>query len=107
MRILFDQGTPAPLRRHLHPHTVDTTAERDWSTATNGDLLKLAETDGYEVFITTDQNLRYQQNLPGRKLGIVVLMTASWPRIQKHIPEIVVAISGAQGGGYIEVAISR
>ena len=73
----------------------------------NGDLLKLAEADGYEVFVTTDQNLRYQQNLTGRQLGIVVLTTTSWPRIQQHISEIIVAISSVHGGGYVEVIIHR
>ncbi len=105
MRILFDQGTPAPLRRHLHPHPVDTTAERDWSTISNGELLKCAEEDGYEVFITTDQNLRYQQNLTGRRIGIVVLMATSWPRTQQHIPEILAAINNVLGGGYEEIAM--
>lgn len=105
MRILFDQGTPVPLRRHLHPYVVDTTAEREWSMVTNGDLLKLAENDGYDVFVTTDQNLRYQQNLTGRKLGLVVLMSTSWPRIQKQIPDITSAIVHVAGGGYEEVFI--
>ncbi len=105
MRILLDQGTPAPLRRHLHPSKVDTTAEMGWSTVTNGDLLKLAEDNGYEVFVTTDQNLRYQQNLTERKMGIVVLMSTSWPRIQQRIPEILGAISTVEGGGYEEVPI--
>lgn len=105
MRILFDQGTPAPLRRHLHPDTVDTTGELGWSTVSNGDLLKLAEDNGYEVFVTTDQNLRYQQNLTGRRMGIVVLLTTSWPRIQKRIPAVLAAISVAHGGGYEEVII--
>lgn len=106
MRILFDQGTPAPLRRHLHPHLVDTTAERGWSTISNGDLLKLAESDGYEVFITTDQNLRYQQNLTGRKLKIVVLMGTSWSKIQTKIVVILAAISSANDGGYIEISLT-
>lgn len=105
MKILFDQGTPAPLRRHLHPHPVDTTAERGWSTVSNGDLLKLAEAEGYEVFITTDQNLRYQQNLVGRRLGIVVLMATSWPRTQQHIPAILAAVSNVVGGGYEEILL--
>lgn len=105
MRILFDQGTPVPLRRHLHPGTVDTTHGMGWSTVTNGDLLKLAEDNGYDIFVTTDQNLRYQQNLGGRRMGIVVLMSTSWPRIQRRIPEILVAISAAQGGGYEEVIV--
>jgi len=105
MRILFDQGTPAPLRGHLYPHPVDTTAERGWSVISNGELLKLAEEDGYEVFITTDQNLRYQQNLSGRRLGIVVLMATSWPRTKKRIPEILAAVSHVVGGGYEEVQL--
>ncbi len=105
MRILFDQGTPAPLRRHLRPHPVDTTAERGWSAVSNGELLKLAEDEGYEVFITTDQNLRCQQNLSGRSLGIVVLMAASWPRMKQHVPEILAAASRVRAGGYEEVPL--
>lgn len=105
MRILFDQGTPAPLRHHLRPHTVDTVAERDWSLLTNGDLLRSAEQDGYDILITTDQNLSYQQNLAGRRLGIVVLMKASWPKIQQRIPDVVAAIARAAGGGYEEVNV--
>lgn len=105
MRILFDQGTPAPLRRYLRPYPVDTTAERGWSTISNGDLLKLAEDEGYDVFITTDQNLRYQQNLIGRRLGIVVLMATSWPRAKQRVPEILAAVNLVLGGGYEEVPL--
>lgn len=47
MRVLFDQGTPAPLRKHLHPHPVDTTAELEWSMISNGELLKRAEDAGH------------------------------------------------------------
>jgi hypothetical protein len=60
MRILFDQGTPAPLRRSLTGHIVTTVFERGWSTLQNGDLLDAAEQASYDVFITTDQSLRYQ-----------------------------------------------
>ena len=63
MRILFDQGTPVPLRGFLHPHPVDTAAELGWSTLTNGNLIAAAEREGFDVIITTDQNLKYQQNL--------------------------------------------
>ena len=56
MKILFDQGTPVPLRRHLHPHTVDTAAELGWSGLQNGDLLSSAEGKGYDLIVTTDQN---------------------------------------------------
>ncbi|MEP7200198.1 MAG: hypothetical protein ABI874_10295 [Chloroflexota bacterium] len=105
MKILFDQDTPAPLRRHLRPHAIDTTAERGWSSVMNGDLLNLAEDDGYVVFVTTDQNLRYQQNLTGRTMGIVVLMSTSWPRIQYAVSEVVAAVSRVAGGGYEEVEV--
>jgi hypothetical protein len=84
---------------------VDTTAECGWSTISNGELLKLAEEGGYEVFVTTDQNLRYQQNLNGRRLGIVVLMTTSWPRMKQHVPEIQAAVNKVMGGGYEEVPL--
>lgn len=60
MKILFDQGTPAPLRRHLAGHSIDIAYERRWSNLSNGDLLEAAERDGYQLLITTDQNLRYQ-----------------------------------------------
>lgn len=105
MRILFDQGTPAPQRRHLHPNPVDTTAERGWSMISNGELLQRAEEEGYEVFITTDQGIRYQQNLTGRRIGIVVLMATSWPRTRQHIPAILQAVSNVVGGGFEEVPL--
>lgn len=105
MRILFDQGTPVPLRRHLHPRSVDTTAEMGWSELTNGDLLAAAEEAGFGILITTDQNLRYQQNLAQRKIGILVLMTTSWPRIQEKIGDVVAALNDLPPGGYTEVKI--
>jgi predicted nuclease of predicted toxin-antitoxin system len=81
MRILFDQGAPHPLRHCLSNHDVETCQERGWSEVENGALLELAEREGFDVFVTTDQDLRYQQNLAGRRLAIVVLMSASWPRM--------------------------
>jgi len=83
MRILFDQGTPVPLRRCLSGHVVATTYELGWSTVANGDLIRLAEQEGYELLITTDTNLRYQQNLKKRNLAILELSTTSWPRIRQ------------------------
>ena len=61
MRILFDQGTPLPLRRVLSAHSIETAWQRGWSEISNGELLTAAELAGFDVFITTDQNLRYQQ----------------------------------------------
>ena len=78
MRILFDQGTPVPLRDHLVGHVIETAFELGWSTLENGALLAAAE-DSFNLLITTDQKLRYQQNLAGRNLSILVLMSTSWP----------------------------
>lgn len=78
MLILFDQGTPVPLRTFLLQHTVKTTAEQGWSTLANGKLLDAAEAAGFEVLVTTDKNLPHQQNLARRKLAIVVLGNAQW-----------------------------
>jgi hypothetical protein len=77
MRILLDQGTPAPLRAALVGHVVVTAYERGWSTMTNGALLDAALEDGFDLILSTDQNIRYQQNLVGRPLAILVLPTTS------------------------------
>jgi len=77
VRILFDQGTPVPLRDSLTQHEVSTTYERGWSKLRNGELLDGAEREGFELLITTDSNLRYQQNLSARRLAIVVLLSTS------------------------------
>jgi hypothetical protein len=105
VRILFDQGTPAPLRKHLPNHDVSTAYERGWSRLRNGDLLNAAERDGYDVFVKTNRNLTYQQNLSRRQLAIVVLTTTSWPRIQRAIAQVVRAIDDASIPGWIEVPI--
>jgi hypothetical protein len=76
MRVLFDQATPLPIAPYLGGHSVLTAAQQGWATLGNGDLLKVAEEAGFDVLLTTDKNMRYQQNLAGRKIAIVVLETA-------------------------------
>jgi hypothetical protein len=105
VRVLFDQGTPVPLRRSLTEHEVTTAYERGWSKLKNGELLDAIERDGFAVLVTTDSNLKYQQNLKSRRIAIVVLSTTSWPRIQHAIVPIVRAIDGASEGTYTEVEI--
>jgi len=105
MKLLFDQGTPVPLRQFLLAHAVETAYDKGWSNIKNGALLRLAEDEGFETLITTDQNLRYQQNLTGRKIAIAVLMTTSWPRIKNHVATVVPIIDGLQPGDYIEIPI--
>ena len=105
MRILFDQGTPAPLRRHLDGHEVDTAAERGWSDLDNGDLIENAEREGYDVLITTDQNMRYQQNLAGRMLAVVVLLSTAWPKVELRVEDIRSALDQIGPGELREVSI--
>jgi hypothetical protein len=105
VKVLFDQGTPAPLRKALTGHTVETAFERGWSTLQNGLLITAAEEAGFEVFVTTDRNLKYQQNLATRTIAIVVLLTTSWPRIERQLPRVVAAIHESTPTGYIEVHI--
>lgn len=103
MRILFDQGTPAPLRHSLTGHEVATAYERGWSNLDNGDLLGAAEDAGFDLFITTDQNLRHQQNLACRRLSILVLPTTRWPQIERHAAGVVAAVGSIRPGEYREL----
>jgi glutamate racemase len=105
VRVLFDQGTPAPLRRHLSAHQVSTAFELQWQALKNGELIERAETEGFEVLVTTDRNLKYQQNLAGRRIAVVVLSTTSWPRIEKHVAAVTDAVDGVTPGAYREVQI--
>lgn len=105
MKILFDQGTPAPLRKTLSAHNVKTAFECGWDEMENGALLSAAEADGFEVLVTTDQSLRYQQNLGQRRIAIVVITTANWPRIRPHADLVRDALDGIAPGGFVEVSI--
>lgn len=105
MKVLFDQGTPVPLRRSLPGHAIDTAFELGWATLRNGDLLNRAEAEGYDLLITTDQHLLHQQNLSRRRLAILVLRSTSWPRIQAHVSAIRERISRMQPGEYQELDI--
>jgi hypothetical protein len=102
VRVLFDQGTPVPLRKYLSAHQVVTAFEQGWSTLRNGELLWAAEAGGFEVLLTTDKNLRYQQNLTNRAIAIVVLGKARWPRIKTVIARVAAAVDAATPGSYSE-----
>src|SRR5277367_1050963 len=103
MRVLFDHGTPAPLAAFLEGHTVTKAKDRGWDRLSNGDLLTAAEEAGYDVLVTTDKNIRYQQNLEGRRIALVVLSTPQWPVVKLHIEGIANALNNAGPGTYIEV----
>lgn len=102
MKILFDQGVPVPLRAYLAGHTVDTAYEQGWADLRNSQLLKAAEVAGYDLLVTTDQNLKYQQNLRGRKLAVLVLLSTAWLRIRTHAQSIGQMIETMQVGDYAE-----
>jgi hypothetical protein len=103
MRVLFDNGTPRGVAAALSGHTVEEARSRGWDTLGNGELLDAAEAAGFEVLVTTDRNIRHQQNLTGRKLAIVVLGKARWRLIKLRLTEIAAAVSAAAPGSVIEV----
>ncbi len=105
MRILFDQATPLPIRAYLDLHIVSTASQQGWGTLSNGDLLAAAEEAGFDVFLTTDKNLRHQQNLAGRKIAVVILGRQQWPQLRTHIQRVVDAVNAAVPGSYIEIDI--
>jgi hypothetical protein len=105
MLILFDQGTPVPLRPFLPGHTVKTAAEQGWSTLSNGDLLRAAEAEGFDVLLTTDKNLAFQKSLKECKIAIVVLGNPQWPVARLHVQSIVAVVNAATPGSYEEVDV--
>ena len=105
MRILFDHGTPAGIAKSLIGHDVTEAIERGWDRISNGQLLTRAETAGFELLLTTDKKIRYQQNLKGRKIAIVVLRNSAWRIVRMHLDMIARAVNDATPGSYEEVAI--
>jgi hypothetical protein len=105
MFVLFDQGTPVPIRSFLKGHTVETTAQRGWDKLKNSELLKAAEDAGFDVLVTPDKNIRYQQNLTVRTIALVVLGNPQWPVLREHVERVVAAVNAARPGTYCEVEI--
>ena len=105
MRILFDHGTPSGIVGSLSDHDVAEAIERGWDRISNGDLLKEAEAAGFDVLLTTDKRIRYQQNLTGRKIAIVVLGNSTWRVVRLHLDRIAQAVAGATPGSNAEVDI--
>jgi len=105
MLILFDQGTPVGIRNSLPGHDVRTARQQGWSTLLNGELLRAAEDAGFDLLLTTDKNLAYQQNLGNRKIAIVGLGRNRWSLIQPALQRIAEAVSAAKPGSYTLVEI--
>ena len=104
MKILFDECMPQPLRRRLAEFEISTAQEMGWGRVKNGELLKRAE-GVFAAFVTSDQQLKYQQNLTGRRLAILVLSTNRWPVVKAKTPEIVAAIQALHPGDYVELTL--
>ncbi len=105
MRILFDHNTPSGIARHLAGHTVTKAKDIGWDRLTNGDLLAAAEKAGFDLLLTADKNMRYQQNLSGRTMALVVLGKSPWPLVRLHLEKIAAAVNAATPGSYAEVEI--
>ena len=105
MRVLFDHGTPSGIARSLIGHEVTEAIERGWDKISNGELLTNAEAAGFEVLVTTDKKIRYQQNLTGRKIALVVLGNSAWRVVRQHLGIIATAVNGATPGSFAEVEI--
>ena len=105
MLLLFDNGTPAPLRYALKGHVVVEDIERGWDQLLNGELIAAAEAAGFELLLTTDKNMRYQQDLKGRKIAFVVIGNQQWPTLRRYVERVVAAVNAAAPGSYAEVDI--
>jgi hypothetical protein len=105
MRILFDQGAPVPIAAYLREHTVRTALQEGWDTLQNGDLLRVAEAAGFDVLLTTDNSIAYQQNLKGRRMAIIVISRNRWRLVQRSIRKIVAAVNAAAPGSYTAIEV--
>jgi hypothetical protein len=105
MLILFDNGVPRPLRGHLSSHTVIESRSLDWHAISNGELIAAAEKAGFDVLVTTDKNLRYQQNLSSRRIALLVLERPEWKLVRAAALSIADAVQAIQPGDYVEVHV--
>jgi len=107
MKIILDESVPQKLRLLIDGHTVVTTWFQGWSGLKNGALLTASEEAGFDLFITADQELTYQQNLTGRKMAVLVLSTNNWDLVKAGVAEIITAIGAVTPGCYSEVEIPQ
>ena len=105
MKIIFDQATPVPIRPYLKGHLVRTAAQQGWDKLRNGDLPLLAESAQFDLLVTTDKSMGYQQNLTGRKIAILVLGQQQWRRLRPHVQLVIDAVNAAVPGSYAELDI--
>lgn len=100
MKVLLDENLDLRLRGNLGLHDVFTASYKGWDGLKNGKLLDAAESDGFEVLLTGDQTLYYEQNLTGRRLAIVAMSSVEWRIVKDHLPQILTAIDNAVPGSF-------
>jgi hypothetical protein len=105
MRVLFDHNIPSGLARGLTGHEITEAIQRGWQRISNGELIANAEQAGFDVFLTGDKRIRYQQNLTGRRIAIVVVGNPTWRVLRKYMTRVASAVDAATPGSYVEVEI--
>ena len=105
MRILFDHGTPSGIAAALTGHAVTEARELGWDRISNGELLKAAEAAGFDLLLTTDKRIRYQQNLSSRRIAILVLGNSQWRVVRSHLGKIAQAVKAIAPGAYATIDI--
>ena len=105
MLILFDQATPVPMIPYLKGYEIRTAAQQGWDRLRNGELLSVAEKAGFDLLLTTDRNMPYQQNLEGRRIAVIVLSCQQWPRLRPHVQLVADALARVKPGSYFELDI--
>jgi hypothetical protein len=105
MRVLFDNGAPRGLARYFTGHSVEDARARNWEELANGELILVAEQAGFEVLVTTDKNIRHQQNRKTRAIALVVLEHSQWPMVKLVAGKIAAAVNAAQPGSYVEIEV--
>ena len=105
MRILFDHSVPAPLIQFLRHHDVVLAKTQGWERLVNGKLLTAAEQAGFDVLLTADKRMRYQQDFSRRSIALVVLGNAQWPVARKYVDRIVAAVDACAPGNFVEIEV--
>ena len=98
MRILFDNDVPWPLRKHLTGHEVISAYHCGWHQKKNGELLDLAEADRFDLLVTCDASMRFQQQVIGRKIAVLALTQTNWPLVELHVLKIAGAVNEMTAG---------
>ncbi len=103
MRVLFDNGVPWAIADALPEHEVTFTRSAGWHELKNGELIRRAEAEGFDILLTTDKNIPYQQNLTGRRLALLILSHPQWPDVCFNLDRIALAVDQAIPGSYVEI----